>query len=179
MSAVFTRLATNVAFGDALLTGALEGEGTLQTTAWFEYGTNGAFGLATPVQVFPPGMSLTPVTALVTPLAGGVLYNFRLAATNANGTNYGEAQTFFMPFPAAGNAVNLNGSYVQVGSDSVLKVTTNLTIEAWINSSGPGNGASGSGGVIAGREGEYLLAALRTEPFGMRFRPRRRAGQTS
>jgi hypothetical protein len=37
-------------------------------------------------------------------------------------------------------------------------MTTNMSFEAWINPTGPGNGASGGGGIIVNREGEYEIA---------------------
>ena len=48
---VTTLAATDVAFGDAVLNGRFEGEGTLATSVWFEYGTadsgfRAGFGLA-------------------------------------------------------------------------------------------------------------------------------------
>ena len=48
--------------------------------------------------------------------------------------------------------------YVTVGSRTNLDLTgTNLTLEAWIKPAGPGSEATG-GGVILGREGEYMIA---------------------
>lgn len=152
--------ATDIMFGDALLRGTLEGEGTLETTAWFEYGTEGGFGSATPPQVFPPGSSSAVVDELISPLVGGGIYNFRLVAANANGTNYATPQSFQIPFPAAGNAVSLSGissSFVNAGTTGALKVTNAVTLEAWINATGPGGGGA-SGGALINREGEYLLS---------------------
>ena len=48
-------------------------------------------------------------------------------------------------------------AHVQVGSRTNLDLTgTNLTLEAWIKPTGPGSDAS-LGGVILGREGEYMV----------------------
>lgn len=63
---------------------------------------------------------------------------------------------------SAGRAgtLNFNGStaYVTVGARPELKLTgTNLTLEAWIKPTGRGSDAT-EGGVILGREGEYMLA---------------------
>src|SRR5262245_3003151 len=41
--------------------------------------------------------------------------------------------------------------YVNVGANAAFKMTNQLTLEGWINPSGS------TQGVIAGREGEYLL----------------------
>lgn len=50
------------------------------------------------------------------------------------------------------------GTYVTVGSRPELKITgSSLTLEAWIKPTGRGSDAT-AGGMIVGREGEYLLA---------------------
>ncbi len=155
-----TLAASNVVFGGARLNGSIVGEGTLESRVWFEYGTGGSFTVSTPQQVLATNINVVTVSGLVTNLAGGFNYNYRCVAANDNGTNYGATVAFRMPFPAAGNAVSFNGvnAHVQVGASPVLKVTTHFTLEAWIQATGPGNGSGGAGGVIAGREGEYLLA---------------------
>ncbi len=59
-----------------------------------------------------------------------------------------------------GGTLHLNGSsaYVWVGPQPELKVSgSSLTLEAWIKPSGRGSDLT-EGGVILGREGEYLLA---------------------
>src|SRR5690606_9944042 len=85
--------------------------------------------------------------------------NFRIVAANANGTNYGAAQEFTMPYPAAATAMSFDGvnDFVLIGTDVRTKVTNALTLEAWIHPTGPGSGTEGSG-VIINREGEYMLA---------------------
>jgi hypothetical protein len=156
---VTTLPAADVGFGEALFRGNVEGEGTIETSAWFEYGAGEAFDTTTPVQLLPPSVNEVTVTADVTGLSGGVNYNYRLVAANAHGTHSGFSQEFLMPFPAAGNAVSLSGassSFVNVGTDPVLRVTNALTLEAWINATGQGGGDSG--GAIINREGEYLLS---------------------
>ncbi|MCL4789321.1 MAG: hypothetical protein KJ070_21420, partial [Verrucomicrobia bacterium] len=155
-----TLAATAVALGNATLNGSVIGEGTQESRVWFEYGTSGSFNLATPIQIFPTNTNSVPVSAPLVNLTGGLSYNFRCVAANDNGTNHGTAMTFRMPFPGAGNAVSFDGvnDYIQVGVNPVLKLTTNITVEAWINATGPGNGSSGSGGVIVNKEGEYEFA---------------------
>ncbi len=57
-----------------------------------------------------------------------------------------------------GTSIAPYDDYVTVGSRTNLDLTgTNLTLEAWIKPTGPGSDATG-GGVILGREGEYMLA---------------------
>ncbi|MDJ0502336.1 MAG: Calx-beta domain-containing protein, partial [Nostocales cyanobacterium LE14-WE4] len=49
--------------------------------------------------------------------------------------------------------------YVNVGAKSSLKVSTAITIEAWINPTGTGTGSNPSwGGIIVNKEGEYEVA---------------------
>lgn len=151
----------DVAHGNATLRGSLEGNGLQTTTAWFEYGPDGNFIFNTPLQVFAASTSTTPVSAPVTIEPAGVIYHYRLVTANANGTNVAAAQTFPMPFPAAANALAFNGqdSYVNLGANPVLKLTTNLTLEAWINPTA--NPATTP--MILNKEGEYQLWRHQTE----------------
>ncbi len=155
-----TLAASAVGFGNATLNGSVIGNGTLPTSVWFEYGATTNFGSATPVAVLAAGNGSSPFNQTAPDLNGGVNYKYRLVAANGNGTNYGAILTFLMPFPVAGNAVSFDGvnDYIQVGTNALLKMTTNITVEAWINPTGPGNGSSGSGGIIVNREGEYEIA---------------------
>lgn len=154
-----TLAASNVARGGAVLTATVAGQGTQEARVWFEYGGAGAFTAATPEQVFAASTNQFPVAAALTNLPGGLDYKFRCVAANDSGTNYGAMLGFSMPFPAAGQAVQFNGTGAQVnaGTNATLKMTNRLTLEAWIRPTGPGSHAN-EGGVIAGREGEYLLA---------------------
>jgi hypothetical protein len=138
----------------------MEGDGINETTAFFEFGTGGNLTAVDPPQVFAPGTSPTLVSAPVSSLAAGVIYDFRLVASNVSGLNQGSIQSFQMPYPAAGNALSLPGnsaSFVNGGTASALQVTTHLTMEAWIHPTGPGGGGV-NGGAIMSREGEYLLS---------------------
>jgi hypothetical protein len=152
--------ATNIGFGLATLNGSVMGDGTAPTRVWFEYGAGTNLNLKTATNTLPASTNVTLFSAIASNLSGGLKYSYRLAAANTHGTNYGASMSFLMPFLSAGGAMSFNGTsaYVSAGTNPVLKVTTNLTIEAWINPTGPGSGSSGSGGVIAGREGEYMLA---------------------
>jgi serine/threonine protein kinase/WD40 repeat protein len=66
----------------------------------------------------------------------------------ANGASYGAGQV--------GESFSFDGvdDFVQVGAPASLRLTKQLTIEAWINASIP---ASGSIQIIANKEGEYEL----------------------
>ncbi len=149
-----TLAADGIGFGNATLHGSVIGDGTLPTDVWFEYGQGTNFDLSTPVETLPAGGGSVPVSAGVTHISGGINYYFRLVAANTNGTNVAASAVFRMPFPAAGTAVSFDGinDYVQVGSDPKLKMTTNLTVEAWIEPA-----ANPAGATIVNREGEYEL----------------------
>jgi len=152
--------ATNIGFGLATLNGSVMGDSTIPTRVWFEYGAGTNLNFRTATNTLPASTNLTLFSTIASNLSGGLKYSYRLAAANTRGTNFGASMSFLMPFLAAGGAMSFNGTnaYVSAGTNPVLRVTTNLTIEAWINPTGPGSGSGGSGGVIAGREGEYLLA---------------------
>ncbi len=63
------------------------------TTYTFEYGPTAAYGSHTPATSGGSGATLSPVSASVEGLEAGSTYHFRLVATNASGTTYGEDQT--------------------------------------------------------------------------------------
>ncbi|MBU6240025.1 MAG: DUF4347 domain-containing protein, partial [Planctomycetes bacterium] len=71
-----------------------------------------------------------------------------------NGATYGTGRS--------GQAFSFDGvdDYVQIGSSSTFKMTNAFSLEAWVNPTG--SGTLGQAGVIAGREGEYLLARNNT-----------------
>ncbi len=134
VSALVTTLrATDVAFGDATLNGTLVGEGTLPNNVWFEYRA-GNVGLytSTPVQSFPPGTAVTPVKATLHNLSPGVVYTYRLVASNTNGVNTAQTADFAMPYPGAGTALNLDDhDHVEIADNNSLDLTNNYTLECW------------------------------------------------
>lgn len=66
--------------------------------AWFEYGTNAAYGKVTPLQSF--GVANTNLYATINGLGVETTYHFRLVAYNGGGTNYGADVLFTTPGPA-------------------------------------------------------------------------------
>lgn len=91
---VATGLATGISSSTAQLTAVVNPNG--ESTAWvFEYGTTTAYGLSAPI--IPgtlSGTSDVQVTTLLSSLSPGTIYHYRVAATNAGGTSYGEDRTF-------------------------------------------------------------------------------------
>ncbi len=90
---VNTLAATNVTGATATLNGAINPNG-LSTNYYFEWGTTVGYGNTTPVVNAGSGTSTINVQADISGLTGGVVYHFRLAGVNSDGTNYGSDLTF-------------------------------------------------------------------------------------
>jgi DNA-binding beta-propeller fold protein YncE len=82
------------------LNGTVNPEGTQVTGCEFEYGTSASYGQSRPCSKPVPftGNGAEPVSANVTELQSGTTYDFRLAATNVNGTE-ASTGTFTTPGP--------------------------------------------------------------------------------
>ncbi len=75
------------------LSGTVNPNGT-ETGCYFEYGTDQAYSGTTTNSPIGSGRSESPASAVIGSLAENTTYHFRLIATNAGGTSYGEDQTF-------------------------------------------------------------------------------------
>jgi hypothetical protein len=77
---------------------------------------------------------------------------------DVKGVNEGTLVGPVWDYGVYGGALRFDGTndYVNAGEDASLVMTTALTLSAWIYPTG--NGDPTYGGVIAGKEGEYLLA---------------------
>lgn len=64
------------------------------TTAWFEWGTSGAFGSRTSSQSVASSNNSTYISDNVSGLTSGVVYYYRTVVQNQNGTAYGEPVRF-------------------------------------------------------------------------------------
>jgi hypothetical protein len=91
-----TQPAVGVSSTAATLAGTVNADG-LPTTAWFEWGTNTAYGQLTPLQALSPLLTSVSVTSLITGLAPNVQYDYRLVVTNSSGTSVGTNQSFWTP----------------------------------------------------------------------------------
>jgi hypothetical protein len=88
---VTTGVATNADGSSATLTGVVDPDNLPLTGCEFQYGTDTTYSSGSvPCATAPSGGSPTPVTADLTGLEAGVLYHFRLVASNADGVNYGQ-----------------------------------------------------------------------------------------
>ena len=91
------------------LTGTVNPNG-VSTTAQFEYGLTNAYGFTAIVTVSPSaGATAQNVSALLSGLQPGVIYHYRLDATNANGMAEGSDATFStegVPIVTTGAAIS-------------------------------------------------------------------------
>jgi RHS repeat-associated protein len=89
-----TKSATGVKATEATLKGSVNPKG-LATTYWFEYGPTAAYGTSIPAEPKSAGSGSSPVEVgeTVSGLEEGTTYHYRLVATSAGGTAYGEDKT--------------------------------------------------------------------------------------
>jgi hypothetical protein len=97
--AAITAGATGLVVNGATLNGAIE-PNWLTTTVAFQYGASAAYGVTTPAQTVAASGAPAAVSAQIGGLAPATTYDYRVAATNALGTVYGENQTFTTAPPA-------------------------------------------------------------------------------
>ena len=64
------------------------------SVAWFEWGTNGSYGLTTMVTNVSSGSSVVWVSSKISNLVLGEIYFYRLVVSNADGLTYGAGQRF-------------------------------------------------------------------------------------
>jgi subtilisin family serine protease/sugar lactone lactonase YvrE len=89
-----TEAATEVKKASATLHGTLNPEGAA-TSYYFEYGKTSTYGSKSPTTpaTVPAGSANVVVSQTPTGLSQGTTYHFRLVASNAGGTTYGEDET--------------------------------------------------------------------------------------
>ncbi len=98
------------------------------TSCQFEYGPTLPYGQTAPCSPSTPYSGSTDVSAHITGLAVGDEYHYRLAATNASGTNASLDQTFIAPAvkevsteaatQISGTSATLTGTYLGEGLDT-------------------------------------------------------------
>jgi hypothetical protein len=90
-----TGVVSNNQSGSATLEGAVNTHNTTLTSCQFEYGPTTSYGSVAPCSSTPPpGETPVTVTANLTGLQPGVLYHYRLLASNGNGGTQGTDTTF-------------------------------------------------------------------------------------
>lgn len=109
--------ATNVNSTGATLNATIAANG-FATGAWFEYGTNNAYGTTTGIQSVAAAETNAAISEALTNLAAGRTYHFRGVATNTNGVTFGADQSFTTGFPppavltGAAGPVSTNGATI-------------------------------------------------------------------
>jgi hypothetical protein len=93
---VQTGTASNVTQTGASISGTVNPEG-IETGYAFEIGTDTAYGGAAIYGEAGQGEGAEPITVVVQDLAPGTTYHYRLSASNADGTSYGQDMTFTTP----------------------------------------------------------------------------------
>jgi len=137
---VTTLVATGVAVTNATLNGEVI-PGSLETRAWFEYGTTTNYGNRTATNTLAPSLIANAVSNLIAVVLPGTTYHFRLVATNSDGIalgadrilGNGAPHTFSGADPGLG--LDLQGSFVyalNIGNSNLapgLVVDANFTAE--------------------------------------------------
>ncbi len=156
--AVTSAPGTDITNDAAVLNGSVNPE-SIATTYYFEYGASTSYGLQTPPQSAGSGSDPVGVNAEVTGLEPNTTYHFRLVATSAGGTTYGDDQTAVTSgAPTSGSVVALIGRMGFVSPGNVIGVeigcfgpsqcagTFKLTVGSTTIGSGTFKVAGGSGG---------------------------------
>ncbi len=85
--------ATSMTTTEAQLNGSVNPSG-FPATYNFEYGTTTGYGSSTPSAIVGSGFNVLNVSATVGNLMPGIVYHFRIVATNSSGTTNGNDRTF-------------------------------------------------------------------------------------
>lgn len=84
--------------GSATIAGVVNADGVEVTDCHFDYGLSTEYGNTAPCeQTVGSGTEAVAATAKLSGLEPGATYHFRLQASNENGTNFGQDQTFALP----------------------------------------------------------------------------------
>ena len=166
-----TQPATQVTGASATLNGMVLASG-LAARAWFEWGTNLAYGNQTVPVDLNVGSNVVRVTDAIGGLTVGMTYHFRLVATNGAGAAYGANQMFAVGKKLGAWGYNFYGQVkVPVGLVNVVTVAggdthslalqANGTVKAWGNNNGgQTNVPVGLSNVVAIAGGYYHSLAL-------------------
>ncbi len=126
-----TEAAAPIASTEATLRGNVRPNGR-ETRYYFEYGTTTSYGAKTTSVELPSENRPEAVSAVVTSLASGTTYHYRLVAVNADGTVAGVDKT--LSTPAAWHTVatpNPSGSVGRLGSVSCVSSVMCLAVGEW------------------------------------------------
>jgi trimeric autotransporter adhesin len=151
---VITTAATDITPYTATLNGTVNPNGGI-TTVTFQWGLTNAYGNSiTAIPVSINGFGIIPASGVISGLTPYTVYHFRIVATNANSTSYGNDMTFTTSPIASTVITNLATDIL--GFDATLNGTinanyapTNATFE-WGLSTAYGNTVTASPAVVTG-----------------------------
>ena len=147
------------------------------TGVWFQWGTNTSYGSNTVSVAAGFGSSPISTNAILTGLASGVTYHYRVVARNDVGTNYGSDVTFSTATPPTvttyaadlltGNSARLNGNVNPNGTPTTMWIEWGTTASYGNTTAagdiGQGNSPAGVfyplSGLGAGLTYHYRVAA--------------------
>jgi hypothetical protein len=134
-----TKPATNVADTSATLAGHVFPDASVTTYFYFQYGTTTSYGSQTPTDG-PVNGTDKDVSANVTGLAPSTTYHYRVAATNTDGTSYGDDMTFttLAAGTGPGNPPPPQNAVTIAAAPAAVTFGRATTISGQV--SGPGNG---------------------------------------
>ncbi len=116
-----TGVASAVAQSSATLNATVNPGGEALGDCHFEYGSTSAYGTSVPCATLPaPGGNPAPVSASIGALAPGSVYHFRIVATNATATAFGDDATL-STLPALVASSALTGESLQVLNTPIVR----------------------------------------------------------
>jgi SMP-30/Gluconolactonase/LRE-like region len=115
LAGVSAEAPTNPAASTATLVGRVNPDGLAVSECKFEYGPTTAYGESLPCEGAIPADSVDhEVSGVISGLISETTYHFRVAVTNANGTNYSSDQSFVTPGAVRGLATQPASSVANV-----------------------------------------------------------------
>jgi hypothetical protein len=168
---VVTGEATSVTSSGATLNGTVAAKGTA-STYHFEYGPSTSYGTSIPATPASAGAGRTrvEVSQTVTGAEPGILYHYRLAATNSAGTSYGEDKTFTPGYPAKWYLNGKEAFFSPVkGEGTVIVEDRGLGVSAECTVSETGNlfGKTGEITKATGSKGETVISCPIAKKTGL------------
>jgi Concanavalin A-like lectin/glucanases superfamily/PKD domain len=189
--AVTTGQESDVTDTTATLHGDVNPGGSQVSDCHFDYGTSPAYGSSAPcAQALGAGSSPISVTAALSGLASGTTYDFRIVASNANGTSFGANQTLTTTgtstppppppppgssppvarFNAPGPASTMKGGLWLNGGVSIVGLSAGIVDYAW-DTNGDGTfdwhcGHSPIAAIAFTRPGTHTVGLKVTDSYG-------------
>jgi alpha-tubulin suppressor-like RCC1 family protein len=160
----FTQAASHIGPNQATLNGMAMAN-TFSSTAWFEWGERGGYTEVTPPDTVGNGTGVVRLSAAITNLTEGGVYQYRLVVSNAFGLKRGAVQWFttgsrIAQLGYSASDMDLgNVVAVAVGSNHRLALKNDGTVAAW-GAGGPGQTGSGHYGQASVPSGLSNVIAI-------------------